>query len=91
MGNNMTSGYDSPTSQAMKNSVILRGASGKGGTKKKHLYEGPAKPTEGRVQGVGPCARDDPGFLGYNGTLYLFGGDRYQMSYNDLYAYPISI
>lgn len=84
---------NSPTTQQMKCSVLLRGM----GVEKrgkamvnKSLYEGAIQPTKGKIVGQIPCARDGHAIQLLKDKIYIFGGDRNQMAFNDLYCYSVS-
>jgi len=55
-----------------------------------HLYEGPPSPLVGRIIGRAPYPRDGHSAVIVNDKMLVFGGDRYQMPFNDLYAYSLS-
>jgi len=57
--------------------------------KKRTLYEGPVSPLKGRVRGKVPHARDGHSAVLIDETMFIFGGDRHQMPFNDVYAYPL--
>ena len=58
--------------------------------KKDHLYEGPANPIVGRIAGKAPYPRDGHSAVAVRDSMLVFGGDRYQMPFNDLYAFNLS-
>jgi hypothetical protein len=53
------------------------------------VYEGPPSPLVGRVNGKVPHPRDGHSALVFNNCMLVFGGDRYQMPFNDLYSYSV--
>jgi hypothetical protein len=55
-----------------------------------HLYEGPPSPLVGRIIGRAPYPRDGHSAVVINDKMLVFGGDRYQMPFNDLYAYALN-
>ena len=57
--------------------------------KKRTLYEGPPSPLVGRVKGRVPHPRDGHSAVLIAESMYIFGGDRHQMPFNDLYAYQL--
>ena len=57
---------------------------------KRMLYDGPVSPEKGRVQGNVPHARDGHSAVVIDKTMVLFGGDRHQMPFNDIYMYSIN-
>lgn len=76
----------SPVTAAMTNSIVLKSVAK---NSIKGIYKGPVQKEEGEIEARIPCARDGhAGFL-YKDRMYIFGGDRHQMSYNDLYFYPL--
>ena len=54
------------------------------------LYQGPHAPTEGRIRGKVPHSRDGHSANLYENYMIIFGGDRYQMPFNDTYIYSVS-
>lgn len=42
------------------------------------------------ISGKRPCARDGHSTILVNDTLVIFGGDRHQMSFNDIHAVDLS-
>ncbi|CAG9335386.1 unnamed protein product [Blepharisma stoltei] len=58
--------------------------------KKKLLYDGPPSPVKGRVKGNAPHQRDGHSAVIDGNIMYIFGGDRHQMPFNDIYAYRLS-
>lgn len=63
-------------------------------TKKKrqptHLYEGPPCPMLGRIVGRAPYPRDGHSAVLLGDRMFVFGGDRYQMPFNDLYVFAVN-
>jgi N-acetylneuraminic acid mutarotase len=57
--------------------------------KRKVLYDGPPSPLVGRIKGKVPHARDGHSGVVIGDKMYVFGGDRHQMPFNDLYAYEL--
>lgn len=53
------------------------------------LYEGPPSPTRGRIKDRVPHARDGHSSVMINNGMYVFGGDRHQMPFNDVYCYSV--
>lgn len=53
------------------------------------LYTGPANPMQGRVEGKFPHSRDGHSAVLFENTMIVFGGDRHQMAFNDLYSYSV--
>mmetsp|Transcript_28964 Transcript_28964/g.28643 ORF Transcript_28964/g.28643 Transcript_28964/m.28643 type:complete len:189 (-) Transcript_28964:18-584(-) len=45
--------------------------------------------TQGRVKGIVPHSRDGHSSIVFEGGMYVFAGDRHQMSFNDVYCYSI--
>ena len=57
--------------------------------KRPALYSGPPNPTHGRITGNVPHPRDGHTAVLYGDHMYVFGGDRGQMPFNDVYAYEL--
>ena len=55
--------------------------------RRRTLYEGPQNPTEGRIRGRVPHARDGHTAAVSGDIMIIFGGDRHQMPFNDTYVY----
>lgn len=55
-----------------------------------HLYDGPPSPLVGRIIGRAPYPRDGHSAVLVEDKMLVFGGDRYQMPFNDLYAYSLA-
>lgn len=53
------------------------------------LYNGPPSPMQGRVAGKLPHSRDGHSANLYENFMIIFGGDRHQMAFNDLYCYSV--
>lgn len=53
------------------------------------VYEGPPSPLVGKVSGKIPHPRDGHSALISGNCMIVFGGDRYQMPFNDLYSYSL--
>jgi|Transcript_28820 hypothetical protein len=51
--------------------------------------EGPTSPIKGRIKRRVPHARDGHSAVVIRNFMYIFGGDRHQMPFNDLYCYAI--
>mmetsp|Transcript_33794 Transcript_33794/g.38422 ORF Transcript_33794/g.38422 Transcript_33794/m.38422 type:complete len:520 (+) Transcript_33794:41-1600(+) len=99
-GNKRGDGSLSPTTSAMKNSILLKvdgksgtssGMAGSPGKKKRFLniYEGPAEPVSGRIKGKKPCPRDGHSVAVHDDKMYIFGGDRHHMPFNDLFVFNL--
>ena len=73
---------------AMTNSVVMKATF----TNKRKTggYEVEENIVNCRVLGNFPCGRDGYTLQVCNGKIYVFGGDRFQMAYNDLYSYSIA-
>lgn len=77
---------NSPTTEAMKNSIIAI----KGETKinaMKEIYQNNivVNGNSNTIKGKKPCARDGCTGNLFNGKLVIFGGDRHLMAFHDLY------
>jgi len=75
-----------PIVVAMTNSVVMKATSSikkKGGEDISEVTE------KGRVIGNYPCGRDGYAMQIFFGKVFIFGGDRFQMAYNDLYSYSL--
>ena len=57
--------------------------------KKRLLYEGPVSPEKGHVAGNIPHARDGHTATVVGTKMVIFGGDRHQMPFNDVYSYDL--
>lgn len=57
--------------------------------KRKTIYDGPPMPILGRIRGRVPYPRDGHTAVKIHSKMYVFGGDRHQMPFNDLYAYSL--
>ena len=55
--------------------------------KRKMLYNGPVEPSLGRVRTIMPHPRDGHTCTLLGEEMIIFGGDRHQFPFNDLYAY----
>ena len=53
------------------------------------LYNGPPSPMQGRIIGKIPHSRDGHSATLFENYMIIFGGDRYQMAFNDLYCYSV--
>ena len=53
------------------------------------FYSGPSSPLLGRVEGKVPHSRDGHSAVLYENAMIVFGGDRHQMGFNDLYCYYV--
>jgi N-acetylneuraminic acid mutarotase len=56
---------------------------------KLNLYTGAASPVQGRVDNRVPHSRDGHSAVLYSSFMIVFGGDRHQMAFNDLYCYSV--
>ena len=56
---------------------------------KLNLYTGPPSPMQGRVDNRVPHSRDGHSAVLYSNFMIIFGGDRHQMAFNDLYCYTV--
>ncbi len=74
----------SPVSVTMSNSIVLRSYAKQS---LKDMYKGPAQKEEGEIASRLPCARDGHVAVFNGGRMYVFGGDRYKMSFSDLHFY----
>lgn len=75
----------SPIVLAMKNSVVMMATNVPKGKSPKMEVALPA--VHGIVVGSYPCGRDGHAAAVFQDKLFIFGGDRFQMGFNDLYAY----
>jgi hypothetical protein len=57
--------------------------------KKKALYDGPISPDVGHIRGKIPHARDGHSATVVGNLMVIFGGDRHQMPFNDVYTYSM--
>mmetsp|Transcript_10364 Transcript_10364/g.10331 ORF Transcript_10364/g.10331 Transcript_10364/m.10331 type:complete len:174 (+) Transcript_10364:790-1311(+) len=57
--------------------------------RRKTLYDGPATLISGRIKGNAPHARDGHSAVMVDNIMTIFGGDRHQMPFNDVYAYTL--
>ena len=57
--------------------------------KRSPIYSGPPNPTFGRIVGNVPHPRDGHSVVLHGERMYVFGGDRGQMPFNDVYAYDL--
>jgi Galactose oxidase, central domain/Kelch motif len=57
---------------------------------KNNLYNGPPSPMQGRISGRIPHSRDGHTACLYENYMIVFGGDRHQMAFNDLYCYCVT-
>lgn len=55
-----------------------------------HLYDGPPSPLLGRIVGRAPYPRDGHTSVLIQDKMFVFGGDRYQMPFNDLYVFAVN-
>lgn len=53
------------------------------------LYNGPPSPLQGRIKDKIPYSRDGHSANLYENYMIIFGGDRHQVSFNDLYSYSV--
>ena len=76
----------SPIVTIMKNSVVMKAASSdKKRADHDELHLDPARKFVGKF----PCGRDGHSSHVHKDKLYVFGGDRNQMAYNDLYSFML--
>jgi Kelch motif/Galactose oxidase, central domain len=54
------------------------------------IYSGPPATVKGRVKGRIPYSRDGHSATLYDNYMIIFGGDRHQMAFNDIYLYSIN-
>lgn len=80
----------SPTFSAMKNSFIFK-MDISSNVKKADLSSSNYNSISRKNEGIYPCKRDGQATIVFNDKLYIFGGDRNQMSFNDLYCYDPSL
>jgi hypothetical protein len=64
-------------------------ASPEGRVVKVAVFDGPPSPLVGKVGGKVPHPRDGHSALICKSSMIVFGGDRYQMPFNDLYCYSL--
>ncbi|CAD8196965.1 unnamed protein product [Paramecium pentaurelia] len=92
---------NSPTSEKMRNSLFLVGnpkadlkiRQGKLTEFGKPLvskFLQPLQSMQNQIIGKKPCARDGHSFTIYQSQLIIFGGDRHQMSFNDIYSLDLT-
>lgn len=72
----------SPIVTVMKNSVVMKAISS---DKRKVDNTGSLK-----IVGRFPCGRDGHTGVVHNNKLFIFGGDRHQMAYNDIYSFSLA-
>ena len=72
---------------AMNNSIVMKATFSN--KRKVGGYEVEEDIENGKVVGNFPCGRDGYAAQLDKGKLYIFGGDRFQMAYNDLYSYSL--
>ncbi len=81
---------NTPIVVAMHNSIVMKATSS---TRRKPVDSGvedeEERITNGQVLGSFPCGRDGYAAQVQGGKLWIFGGDRFQMAYNDLYSYTL--
>lgn len=53
------------------------------------LYGGPPNQMQGRIKGKFPHSRDGHSAVLFEDMMIVFGGDRHQMAFNDLYCYSV--
>lgn len=58
---------------------------GNGGTLNQSIMSGNGEGAYGRVAGKRPTARDGHSGVIFSDYLFVFGGDRHHMPFNDLY------
>ena len=78
----------SPIVALMRNSIVMKAVSSDKKKSNPDFYrtEGGARTLIGKF----PCGRDGHVAKVYGDKLYVFGGDRCQMAYNDLFAFPLT-
>jgi len=57
--------------------------------KRSSLYIGPAAPVVGKINGKAPHPRDGHSSVLFGDMMVVFGGDRHQMPFNDVYSYAL--
>jgi N-acetylneuraminic acid mutarotase len=77
----------SPIVLTMTHSLVMRATFS---NKKRSPKTERVEQTTGRVIGSFPCGRDGHIAQIHGGKLYVFGGDRYKMAYNDLYSFSFT-
>lgn len=77
-----------PIVVAMKNSIVMKATF----TNKRRMgeYDAGEHVIDGKAIGNFPCGRDGYTMQLYKGQIFIFGGDRFQMAYNDLYSYTLA-
>ncbi len=77
----------SPIVAVMKNSIVMKATSSD-----RRRGDNGGMNGEGSKMVVGryPCERDGHAVAINGSTFYVFGGDRCQMAYNDLFAFPLT-
>lgn len=78
-----------PKAKASKESPDMSPDSSPGNKKRSSLYVGPAIPIVGKIQGKAPHPRDGHSAVLVRDNMFVFGGDRHQMPFNDVYAYAL--
>ena len=77
----------SPIVAVMRNSIVMKAISS---DKKKTDHDIYSAEGSKLMVGKFPCGRDGHAGGVYNDKLYVFGGDRCQMAYNDFFAFPLT-
>lgn len=75
----------SPIVTMMTNSVVMKATFSN--KRRKVAFNGTEQQTQGIVLGSFPCGRDGHAAHLHNGKMFVFGGDRFQMAYNDLFSF----
>ena len=87
----LTTGHRSPPISGKKHDSPISPEELASGKKKKgHLYDGPTSPVLGRIVGRAPYPRDGHSAVLIGDKMFIFGGDRYQMPFNDLYVFALN-
>ena len=81
-----------PAHKTKHESPVIPGDESPNARKKRptHLYEGPPSPLLGRIVGRAPYPRDGHSAVLLQDKMFIFGGDRYQMPFNDLYVFAVN-
>ena len=77
----------SPTTESMLKTLETIG--NQESTKKELKQEIMYDDTHRFIIGKKPCARDGQSVSLYNNKMYIFGGDRHLMAFNDLYSFDL--
>lgn len=87
--NKPRNGETSPSRSPTKKTTMSPSGEHSPTRRKNALYDGPATPISGRIRGNAPHARDGHSSVLVNTTMIIFGGDRHQMPFNDVYGYTL--